>query len=114
MDSCPHCNNDVSKRRTLNYGVGAIVYEFNESYPYCSRQCFDAAIDEAIEREEHHCRFRVIVEKLRDDADKRVKNLEALQSNKVSKTKEYFQARADVLNDVLMFMEPDSRCSCIL
>jgi hypothetical protein len=82
---------------------------------YCTRQCFDKAIDTAIEndtRTKQRCKIRTMICDLRDDAEKRVNNLDSYGANKLLKTKEYFQARADVLNDLLMVMAPDTPCLC--
>lgn len=59
------------------------------------------------------CSIRRTICDLRDEAEKRVSNIETYGPNKLLKTKEYFQARADVLNDLLMMMTPSSKpCSC--
>jgi hypothetical protein len=95
---------------------------------YCSTQCFDEAIDAAIRADiaataekpilltkvkQKGCKIRGTICNLRDDAEKRVQNIESFGPDKLLKTKEYFQARADVLNDLLMIMAPsDVACSC--
>jgi len=86
--------------------------ESNEVYPYCSRKCFDAAIDKVIERDNNQCDIRNQIIALRDDAESRVANINRLGTNKLNTTKNYFQARADVLNDILMVMDAETDCSC--
>jgi len=79
---------------------------------YCTRQCFDSHIDEALKRDAARCKILTRIISLRDDAEKRVHNIESFGPDKLLKTKEYFQSRADVLNDLLMVMDPTSPCSC--
>lgn len=90
------------------------VEKGSEEYPYCSRNCFDAHISYAIEIKS--CKIRERICELRDDAEKRVANIEGLGTDKLLPTKNYFQARADVLNDLLSVMNGDETdgksCSC--
>lgn len=91
---------------------------------YCDRQCFDAAIDTAIAVnaaqpvtltvvKQKGCKVRQRIYELRDDADRRVNNIDSHDTDKLKITRAYFQSRADVLNDLLMFMTPsDTPCSC--
>jgi len=105
---------------------------------YCTRQCLDDHIDEAIKADanapasslaelskffdnpilltnvkQKGCNIRRTICDLRDDAEGRVRNIESYGRDKLLKTKEYFQARADVLNDLLMVMAPSNKpCSC--
>lgn len=108
MENCPHCD----RKAALYIPIAMRQAKSNEDYPYCSRSCFDADIDEALKQDLTHCRIYERVVALRDDAQSRVNNLQKLGLNKLVKTREYFQARADVLNDLLVVMDPASPCSC--
>lgn len=98
-------------------------------YPYCTRKCFEADITMALKissaewepitssfsdlsrqfDDSYDLRKKICA--LRDDAENRVKNIETFGAGKVLQTKEYFQARADVLNDLLCML-PVEACSC--
>lgn len=82
-----------------------------ENYPYCCRQCFDAHVKQAVEPKQ--CNLKKRIEQLRDDAETRVSNIDANGWGiKLLPTKNYFQSRADVLNDLLVMMDADTECSC--
>ena len=97
MDNlCPYCYSEV---------------EDSENYPYCSRQCFDRDIDRALKQDASRCKFRTMLTSLRDDAEERVKRLEG--QSKLVNVKAYFEARADILNDMLVVLEPENYpCNC--
>ena len=89
------------------------VYITEDTYPYCSQDCQNIALDEAIKKDNERCKIRSMIVRHRDDAEKRVSNIESFGPDKNLKTKEYFQARADVLNDLLMVLETGNKpCSC--
>lgn len=106
-------------------------------YPYCTRKCFEADIAMALKIDHskhlHHvaaslgdlgkyfsdevsggssCDVHKKICELRDDAETRIKNIETFGPAKLIQTKEYFQARADVLNDLLNILSPKATCSC--
>jgi len=107
-----------------------ISTESDQEDPYCTRECFDAHIaDTAREFDRHEARLKALasvviptpvikcsimseIKKLRVDAECRVKNIDSFGSDRLLKTKEYFQSRADVLNDLLMFAGNNEICSC--
>lgn len=92
-----------------NCGAKASV-ESNH-YPCCGWECFDIYISHA--KELKSCAIHKQILSLRDDAENRVANIErASWGNRLAPTKNYFQARADVLNDLLMIMDTCEDCSC--
>lgn len=108
--------------RTCNYPPCGlpVPLEVDPEDPYCTRECFDAHINDALAEvrgtepvSKKSCNVYSRIALLRDDATARVKNLESFGSARVGKTKEYFQARADVLDDLLAFCSsPEANCSC--
>jgi hypothetical protein len=94
-----------------------IPLEVDPEDPYCTRECFDAHIAEALAaaqavEAQPTCNMIAEIKKLCADAEQRVKNIESFGSDKLLKTKEYFQSRADVLNDLLVFATLNTNCSC--
>lgn len=92
-------------------GCNTFVEKGSVDYPYCGRECFEGHLSQAVEPAS--CQLHERIVSLRDDAERRVRNIESIGTNKLETTKSYFQARADVLNDLLVVMDGNSMvCSC--